>query len=278
MTAGRLLPMRGLRGPPVAAMVALAAVVACLALLASPATGTSYVPIASWDFNEGSGTTAADQSGHGHTATLTSGATWGTGASGGPGDSSLNLNGTSAYAAVPDSPELNLQHVGFRIEAEVYLNAYDVNYSAVMAKRSQTQPWPGWMFLVGGTSAWGNPAVQKHLTFTLNGGGYTVTAYGSTDVPLNTWTNIAVEFDDATNQLRFFVNGVADPAAYLTSDITNGAGTALRIGSDTSSPGGSYFFNGRLDDVSIGVVPEPLTMAGLVMGIGGLATYLRRRR
>ena len=275
MMARRLLLIRGLRGPPVAAMVALAAAVACLALLASPATGTSYTPIASWDFNEGSGTTAADQSGYGHTATLKGGATWGPGASGLAGDYSLRLNGTNAYASIPDSAPLNLLGVSFHLEAAVYLEAYNSgNVSAVMSKRSTQVGNPGWLFSIGGLAL--NADQEKKVRVTINGGSKTVAAYGTVDIPLNTWTSIAADFDDATGNITFWIDGVQDTTCYLAPSITSGQGTELDMGRDTAT--GQYFFKGRLDNLAIGVIPEPVTMAGLALGIGSLATYLRKRK
>ncbi len=50
-----------------------------------------------WKFSEGSGTTAADSSGNGYTATLVNGITWTTGKVGG----AISANGTNQYASVP---------------------------------------------------------------------------------------------------------------------------------------------------------------------------------
>jgi hypothetical protein len=59
--------------------------------------------IAHWKFDEGTGTTAADSSGNGHTATLKNGAGWTDGRIGG----ALLLVGDASYAAVPNSPDLD---------------------------------------------------------------------------------------------------------------------------------------------------------------------------
>ena len=120
--------------------------------------------------------------------------------------------------------------------------------------------------------------LRKRLAFTLNGGGYSVTAHGSTEVAVGQWTHIAVEFDHPSRDVRFFIDGAADPVTYLSSDITSGAGTVLRIGSDTSSSAGSYFFDGRMDNVGIAVIPEPVTTLGVFLGVSSLAGYVRRRR
>ncbi len=50
-----------------------------------------------WKFSEGSGTTAADSSGNGYTATLVNGITWTTGKVGG----AITANGTNQYVSIP---------------------------------------------------------------------------------------------------------------------------------------------------------------------------------
>jgi len=65
---------------------------------------------------------------------------------------------------------------------------------------------------------------------------------------------------------------------------TGGLGSStLGIGEDTAvdwTPPGSYpipCFDSKTP-IDLKVVPEPVTMAGLVLGIGGLVGYIRRRR
>src|SRR5690348_7826571 len=55
-------------------------------------------------FNEGTGTTAADGSGNGHTATLTNGPTWVAGKYG----QAVNLDGTNDYLAIADHANFTL--------------------------------------------------------------------------------------------------------------------------------------------------------------------------
>ncbi len=60
-------------------------------------TNTISGEVGWWPFNEGSGTTAADYSGNGHTATLVNGVTWTTGKVGG----AVSANGTNQYLSIP---------------------------------------------------------------------------------------------------------------------------------------------------------------------------------
>ncbi len=83
--------------------------------IASAITGT--VLHTSLAFDEGAGSTAADASGNGHTATLQAGAAWGTGRNG----SALSLDGKGGYASLPADAFADVSD--FTISAWVYLNA-----------------------------------------------------------------------------------------------------------------------------------------------------------
>ncbi len=85
------------------------------------------------DFNEGSGTTAADSSGYGNNGALTGGYTWTTGRFG----SALTFNGTNASVLVPTSTDTNLIQ-----------NAYSV---AFWVKTTYSGAGSG--FLFGGSTA-----------------------------------------------------------------------------------------------------------------------------
>jgi len=56
--------------------------------------------------------------------------------------------------------------------------------------------------------------------------------------------------------------------------FSSAKGGAFDPGPGTYAGGGDYTF----DLIGTGTVPEPVTMAGLMMGVGGLVTYLRKRR
>jgi len=62
---------------------------------------------------------------------------------------------------------------------------------------------------------------------------------------------------------------------------TSGAETFTSVTFGNTAAGSDYF---AFDDMTIGtleqvkIVPEPVTMAGLFLGVGGLAGYLRRRK
>ena len=65
---------------------------------------TVPTPAAHWTFDEGTGTTAADSSGNGHTATLGAGATW---TAGNVGTNAISLTGTATGVATATGPVVN---------------------------------------------------------------------------------------------------------------------------------------------------------------------------
>src|SRR5215831_13246306 len=71
---------------------------ACLLLCTTAPAQLATNPIASWSFDEGSGTTALDSSGNNHSATIV-GVTYVPGWS----NTCLSFNGSNSYAFIPDS-------------------------------------------------------------------------------------------------------------------------------------------------------------------------------
>lgn len=244
------------------------------ALTVALAVGIPYASattVAWWQFNEGTGTTAADASGHGHTATLMGGAGWSSSTPSGSGYS-LQLSG-DGWAQIPDTPELRLLDVAFRVEASVNLNSYGDTWTSVLSKRKTTGDRPGWMLLVGGSNH-AQADVRGHLAFVINGGSATRKVYGSIAVPQGEWAHLAAEFCPATQQVRLFVNGQEDVLASLGSEITDSGLSSLWIGADAA---GGYGLDGSIDDVRISVIPEPVTGLALLTSLIGLGRYVRRR-
>src|SRR2546426_9986697 len=86
-------------------------------------------PIASWKLDEGAGSTAADASGNGNTATLGGGSSWTPGLVG----SAVLLDGVSGQLSVPSSPSLNLAGA-FSVAAWVKPDAAMADFRAVVVK------------------------------------------------------------------------------------------------------------------------------------------------
>jgi chitodextrinase len=184
--------------------------------------------VAAYAFNEGAGTTVADGSGNGNTGTI-SGAGWiATGKFG----SALAFNGASARVTVSDAASLQLT-TGMTLEAWVFPTATPTGWRQVVGKNVDAY------YLTASSSQANRPAV---------GGTWIAgnqNTFGTSVLPVNTWTHLAATFDGST--VRLFVNGsqVASQAQTTPLATTNGT---LQIGGD-SFP--NEYFAGYIDEVRV---------------------------
>lgn len=196
--------------------------------------------VAAFSFNEGTGTTAADASGLGNTATL-SNTVWSTS---GKYGGALSFNGTNSWVTVNDSPSLDLTS-GMTLEAWVDPTALSSWRAVVLKERPN-----GLSYSLYATDPNHSPSAASAF---INTGGSDVEAWGTAALPLNTWTHVAATYDGSA--LRMYVNGVLvrTTAASGNMVVSNGA---LRIGGD--SIWGEYF-QGLIDEVR--VYNQPLSQA-----------------
>jgi glucose/arabinose dehydrogenase len=195
-------------------------------LTVNPATGTGLV--ASYNFNEGSGTVLTDRSGNANTGTIM-GATWTTA---GKYGGALTFNGSSNLVVVNASPSLNLTNA-MTIEAWVYPTASQSKWRTIVQRERDAY------FLHAGSNAALRPAGGG----TLNGA--MTFAAATTAIPTNSWTHLAVTYDGAA--VRLYVNGAQVASKAQTGPIQ--ATTApLRIGGNV--PYGEYFL-GRIDEIRL---------------------------
>jgi hypothetical protein len=222
---------------------------AARSVLVSNASPTSGV-VASYAFNEGSGSTAADASPTGNPASLRGSATWGAGRYG----SALAVYG-SGYADADDQTALT-PGVSATFEAWVLLSGSPTEQVSIINKwgRSADSEYFlgldanrrlqfGWR--TSGTGAWGTPSFSQ--------------TSGTGQVPLNTWTHVAVVRSGAT--LSFYVNGVLDrTVTAMDANAFRNAGSSLRIGGQNRG-GQKRYFPGRIDNAR--VYNRALTAAGI---------------
>ena len=190
--------------------------------------------VAGWSFDEASGTSAADSSGNGNTATLINGVTHTAGSSGG----GLRFDGANDYIAVPNSPSLDISGTGLTLTMWINPTAAGGD-SVVLGKfwnTTMTAPYYQYgLELVGGTT----PNFQVGTT-----SGVLSASMGSA-LALNQWSHLALVFNGS--QVQYFVNGVLLTTAPLPATIT-ARGNSLQVGADNNI---SQFFNGSLDEVRI---------------------------
>ncbi|WP_406694367.1 N,N-dimethylformamidase beta subunit family domain-containing protein [Singulisphaera sp. Ch08] len=186
--------------------------------------------VAAYGFNEGTGTTAADISGHGLNGSL-SNATWSTS---GRFGNALAFNGTNALVTVADNTLLDLTS-GLTLEAWVNPVALSGWTTAILKER------PGGLAY----SLYASDDTSRPPAGYINRSGTDFNVMGTSALPLNTWTHIATSYDGAA--MRLYVNGVLVQTSSLTGNITT-SNSPLRIGGN--SIWGEYF-NGLIDEVRI---------------------------
>jgi hypothetical protein len=186
--------------------------------------------VAAYSFNEGSGATVADASGHGNAGTI-SGATWTTGLFG----NALAFNGTNSWVTINDASSLHLT-TGMTLEAWVKPTAAAANWTAVMIKERPSGLAYG---LYAADGADQPPAGYIDTSNTDND------SKGRSALAVNTWSFLSVTYDGSN--LDLYVNGALVNALPVSGSIVSSTG-ALRIGGD--SIWGEYF-QGLIDNVRI---------------------------
>ena len=193
------------------------------------ATATTPVPsgptpVAAYAFAEGSGSTVADGSGNGNDGTVVN-TTW---AAAGKYGKALSFNGTSARVTIPDSASL---HLGSAMTLEAWVNPATTTavWRDVIYKGDDNY------YLEGTSDTGGRPA----------GGGTFGHVYGTSALPVNTWTHLAVTYDRAT--IRLFVNGIQVSSLAATGAIASST-NPLSIGGDSIY---GQYFSGLIDDVRV---------------------------
>jgi hypothetical protein len=188
-------------------------------------------PVAAFGFEEGAGTVAGDASGHANHATLR-GPRWTTSGRFGRG---LTLDGIDDWVTVADGASLDLTR-GMTLEAWVR-PARLSGWRTVLLKEG------------GGALAYAlyahDNAPRPSAYARLSGQTSSHGAFGTAQLPLNTWTHLAATYDNAT--LRLYVNGLEVHRQALTGSMVTTTG-ALRIGGN--SLWGEYF-EGTLDEVRV---------------------------
>ena len=181
--------------------------------------------IASYSFDETSGTTVVDASGSGHNGTIVGATRTSAGRRGG----ALEFNGTSAYVTVQPTAAMNLTS-GMTLSAWVKPTALG-----------------GWRPII----------LKSELSYVLHGSGSQASVpnvggsfasanlFGTAPLPLNTWTHLAATYDG--NTLRLYVDGNLAASRAQTGSIQPSTG-ALHIGAD---PIFNAFWAGAIDEVRI---------------------------
>ena len=206
--------------------------------------------VAAYTFSEGSGASTADASGGGKVGTI-SGATW---TPGGKFGNALSFDGVNDSVAVADAAALDLTS-GMTIEAWVYPTALSGWRTVVLKEATNGLAY----------SLYANGNTPMRPAGYVNRGSGDVAVTGTSALPLNTWSHLAVTYGGGN--FRLYVNGTQVGALALTGNIRTTTG-ALRIGGNSVW---NEWFAGRLDEVRIynRALTQSEIQAGMNMTVGG---------
>lgn len=185
-----------------------------------------------WRFNEGSGTSAADDLGTANNGTLTNmdvGQAWRTD-SPPEGSSYLRFDGVNDFVEVADHSELDFT-TNLTLEAFIRANDADVTSQKVIIRKSSAT-----MYRLAITG-------DHKVKFSIRIAGALKSVTGNSDVIDGSWHHIAGTYDQ-TNGMRVWVDRVLDaPAVAQTGSVDTDNG-ALRIGAESAS---EQQFKGDID-------------------------------
>ena len=149
------------------------------------------------------------------------------------GGSSMYFDGSGDYLSIADDDAFDFGSGDFTMEAWIYMTSQGT-----------------FNYLVGqyGSSA----SVSRTFWSIANGyndcyfyGSSTVRLTGTTSIPLNTWTHVAVSREG--NTVRLFTNGQVDASGSFTVTLNNST-LDFTVGADSTA---AYDFSGYIDDIRV---------------------------
>lgn len=192
----------------------------------SPPTGQ----VAHWKLDEVSGIIAVDSAG-GHHGTLTNEPVWEAGQING----ALRFDGSDDYINVPHDDTLSLTET-MTFVAWVNASSYGSSYQTIISKDDGG----------AGSNFWFGTWRQELVFGFYSGGIFKGVFTTGLNLQAGTWYQLAASFDNASDQVRLYVNG-AEAQTGTLADSPSAVSADAAIG---RSPDGEYW-RGLLDDVRI---------------------------
>ena len=190
-------------------------------------------PAAAWGFNEGSGTTTADASGNGNTATLVNGPSRVAGKYG----NGLSFDGANDNLTVANSSSLDIS--GNSMTMSMWINPGSVSGDSVVLGKFWNAGMTSPYYQYGLELSNGRPQYFVGTAVGMAGAGM------DTSLALNQWSHLAIVFNGS--QALFYVNGALVSSKPLPASLT-ARGRLMRFGADADP---WQFYRGILDNVRI---------------------------
>ncbi len=194
---------------------------------------------AAYAFNEVSGTTASDASGHGIVGTLTNGPTFAAGKYG----NAVSLDGINDYVELGNPTALQLTG-SMTLSAWVNASSFPADDAAVISKRGAGESG----FQLDLTKDTGPRTIGFKLTSSSGG---QMLRYGATALQPNTWYHIAGVYNAATKTMDVYLNGVLDNGALVGAVTASQQNSTSNVNIGRRSGSLGFEFAGRVDDVRI---------------------------
>ena len=210
-----------------------------------------------WRFDESTGTTANDTSGHANPATLQAGASWTTSAQMGAG--AVSLNGTSTGYVDASAPVVDTS-ASYTIGAWVKPSSLTGNQTYVSIDGTTVSPF--YLQLEGG----------KYV-FTVRSADSTSSTYAQVFGPsatVGTWAHVMGEYDATAHVIKLYVNGVLQGSTAWSSGWKATGHTKIGQAKWNGAP--VDFANAVVDDVH--AIPGTVTdREAFALGTGATAYF-----
>ena len=207
--------------------------------------GTPATPeLLHWEFEDGSGSVAADTSGAGNDGTVT-GATWGAGYTGG----GLVFSGAAGEEVLDDDAELFLNDLG-AITVALWIKSNAVNTDAgflICEDPDGGDDSIAMRYDSAGGSGGGDDVIKVGISTTGEG---TIQVESAANVQVTEWQHVAMTWSDG-NPITLYIDGVETVPTYQSPV---GTGTIKNVTKLLVGRGGkdaSSSWNGAIDDLRI---------------------------
>jgi hypothetical protein len=197
-----------------------------------------------WNFDEGSGTSAADSSGGGNTGTLTNGPTWTTS---GKINGALTFNGTNQYVSIPDAAALRLSG-SWTVTTWVNPSALPSSGNIALLASKSTSVGTNYDLVIDNGRY--NAGLGWAVDFNSSGCCDDHFAKYVTSISTGTWYHVAGVYDSVGQTVTLYLNGMSVASSSVAgSPPESSIGGNLAIGA--IGTGLNFYTAGTIDDTRV---------------------------